>query len=128
MAVTISRIDLEALIGPECAAWLVSQFGGQSIYIPKREGAGQAIEAVVGAVAFEVLQAEFGAMNVNLPGKPRETFKSQIIPMIEAGMSHNEIAAKLGCTSRHVAGIKSNMGLTKPSATQKARTGTDGNA
>ncbi|NCC04922.1 MAG: hypothetical protein EOM37_12980 [Proteobacteria bacterium] len=128
MAVTISRIDLEALIGPEAAAWLVSQFGGQSIYIPKRAGAGRAIEAVVGAVAFEVLQAEYGGLNVNLPGKPRQTLKDQIIPMIEAGMSHNEIAAKLGCTSRHVAGIKSNMGLTKPSAAQKARREAERNA
>ena len=128
MAITISRIDLEGLIGPECAAWLVSQFGGQSIYIPKRAGAGRAIEAVVGAVAFEILQAEYGGMNVNLPGKPRETFKDKIIPMIEAGMSHNEIAAQLGCTFRHVALIKSSMGLTKPSATQKARREAERNA
>lgn len=120
MAVTISRIDLEALIGPECAAWLVSQFGGQSIYIPKRAGAGQAIEAVVGAVAFEILRGEYGGLNVSLPGKDKApTLKAQIIPLIEAGLSHNEIAERLGCSWRHVAGVKQDMGLTKPTPRKK---------
>ena len=128
MAITISRIDLEGLIGPECAAWLVSQFGGQSIYIPRRVGAGRAIEAVVGAVAFEVLQAEYGGMNIMLPGKPRQTLKDRIVPMLEKGMSHNEIATQLGCTFRHVAHVKQCMGLTKSSATQKARREAERNA
>ncbi|SFK54840.1 hypothetical protein SAMN04488082_1372 [Desulfomicrobium apsheronum] len=120
MAVTISRVDLEALIGPECAAWLLARFGGLSLYIPKRKGAGQAIEAVVGAVAFEVLQAEFGGMNVSLPGKDKApTLKAQIIPLIEAGLSHNEIAERLECSWRHVAGVKQDMGLTKPTARKK---------
>jgi hypothetical protein len=120
MAVTISRIDLESLIGPECAAWLLARFGGQSLYVPKRKGAGQAIEAVVGAAAFGVLQAEFGAMNVSLPGKDKApTLKAQIIPLIEAGLSHNEIAERLGCSWRHVAGVKQDMGLTKPTPRKK---------
>lgn len=121
MAITISRIDLEALIGPECAAWLVSQFGGQSIYVPRRQGAGQAIMDAVGPVAFEVLQAEFGGMNVNLPGKPKQVLKDRIAPMIEQGLSHNEIAQQLGCSWRYVAMVKADMGLVKPQATQKAR-------
>jgi len=120
MAVTISRIDLEALIGPECAAWLLARFGGLSLYVPKRPGAGQAIMDVVGAVAFEVLQAEFGGMNVSLPGKDKApTLKAQIIPLIESGLSHNEIAERLGCSWRHVAYVKQDMGLTKPTARKK---------
>jgi len=128
MAVTISRVDLESLIGPEAAAWLVSQFGGQALYIPKRLGAGQAIEAVVGAVAFKALKAEYGGLNVNLPGKPKQVLKDQIAPMIEQGLSHNEIAQQLGCSWRYVAMIKADMGLTKPQATQKPRRETDRNA
>lgn len=128
MAITISRVDLESLIGPECAAWLLARFGGQSLYIPKRPGAGQAIEAVVGAVAFEVLQAEFGAMNVSLPGKPKQVLKDQIAPMIEQGLSHNDIAQQLGCSWRYVAMVKADMGLTKPQDTQKARREAERNA
>ena len=128
MAVTISRIDLEALIGPECAAWLLARFGGLSLYIPQRKGAGQAIMDVVGAVAFEVLQAEFGGLNVNLPGKPKQVLKDRIAPMIEQGLSHNEIAQQLGCSWRYVAMVKADLGLTKPSAAQKARREAERNA
>ena len=120
MAITVSRIDLEGLIGPECAAWLLARFGGLSIYIPKRTNAGQAIKDVVGAVAFEILQSEYGAMNLTLPGKDKApTLKEQIIPLIEAGLSHNEIAQQLGCTWRHVAYCKQDMGLTKPTPRKK---------
>ncbi|NCC85740.1 MAG: hypothetical protein EOM03_16710 [Clostridia bacterium] len=128
MAITISRVGLEALIGPECAAWLVSQFGGMSVYVPKKKGFGQDIEAAVGAVAFEILQAEYGGLNVNLPGKPKQVLKDQIAPMIEQGLSHNEIAQQLGCSWRYVAMVKADMGLTKPQATQKARREAERNA
>ena len=114
-----TRVELESLIGPECAAWLLAKFGGLSVYVPKRPSAGQAIKDVVGPVAFEILQAEFGGLNVNLPSKVKVTLKDQIIPLIEQGLSHNEIAQRLECTSRHVAGVKSDMGLSRPSPRKK---------
>lgn len=122
MAVSVSRMDLEDLIGPEATALLLAKFGGLSLYIPRRPGAGKAIEAVVGAVAFEVLQGEFGKLNVNLPGKAKApSLKERIIPLIEAGLSLNEIAQQLGCTWRHVAYVKQDMGLSKPSPRRKKR-------
>lgn len=110
MAISVSRPDLESLIGPTASALLLAKFGGLSLYIPKRPGTGQAIEAVVGAVAFEVLQAEYGSMNVNLPGKAKApTLKSQIVPLLEAGLSLNETAQQLGCSWRYVAMVKADM-------------------
>lgn len=124
MATTISRPDLESLIGPECTAWLLARFGGLSIYIPKREGAGQAILSVVGAKAFEALKARFGGENVSLPGRDNKapSLKSQIIPLIEQGLSHNEIAQQLGCCWRYAAMVKADLGLTQPTTPRKKRT------
>ena len=56
-----------------------------------------------------------------LPGKPKQVLKDQIAPMIEQGLSHNEIAQQLGCSWRYVAMVKADLGLVKPQATQKAR-------
>lgn len=119
MAITVSRPDLESLIGPECAAWLLARYGGLSIYIPKREGAGQAIMDVVGPRAFKLLQDELGGMNVNLPSKVKVTIKDLAIPLIEQGLSLTAIAQRLGCTVRNVCYVKQAMGLTTPSPRRK---------
>lgn len=123
MSVTVSRADLESLIGPECAAWLLASFGGQSRYIPKRSDAGQPVEAVVGTKAMQILRESFGGEDVSLPGKSKPTTrKAQIISLLEVGLSHNEIAKQVGCSWRYVAMVKSDMGLSKPRHQSPAQT------
>jgi hypothetical protein len=133
MAVNASRAQLEGLIGADATERLLAKYGGQSLYFPRRETAGQAIMQVVGAVAFEILRFEFGTLNVNLPGKPRPpAVKEQIAQLLEVGLSINEIAERAGCSGRYVSMIKADLGLSKATPRRKPapkpRTGADGKA
>ena len=118
----ISKPDLEAMIGPKAAAALVTSHGGRSVYIPRRESAGQAIEAVVGAEAMQILRQSFGGEDISLPCKAKApTLKERIVPLIEAGLSHNEIAQALGCSWRYCAMVKSDLGMTRRKAPKPRR-------
>lgn len=120
MAASISKVELQGLLGADATSALLAKYGGQSLYVPKREGAGQAILSVVGAKAFEALKTQYGGENLSLPGKVKPpSLKSRIVPLIEAGLSHNEIALELGCSWRYAAMVKADLGLTQPTPRKK---------
>lgn len=128
-SIWISRIDLEDLIGQDAALALLTAFPGRSVYVTRKWNLDKLVP-IIGPVAAEILRAEFGGCEIVLPTgaiKP-PTLKDQIAPMIEQGLSHNEIAQQLGCSWRYVAMVKADMGLTKPQATQKPRSEVKGNA
>ena len=114
-SIWISRVDLEELVGVDATQKLLTAFPGRSVYIPRRSGAGLAVETAVGGAAFETLQAEFAGCEILLPSTAVKapSLKSRIIPMLEAGLSYREIVNELQCTLRHVCGVAADMGLTK---------------
>lgn len=123
-SIWISRVDLEDLIGPDAALALLTAYPGRSVYIPGKRNLDKLVP-IVGAVAAEVLQAEFSGCEIMLPVaavRPR-TLKDKIIKMLEHGHSYGAIVAKLQCTMRHVQGVASDSGLKPAGRAQTPRSG-----
>ncbi|MGE4442535.1 MAG: hypothetical protein AB7D27_13760 [Desulfomicrobium sp.] len=119
-SIWISRVDLENLIGPDAALALLTAFPGRSVYIPGKRNVDKLVP-IVGAVAAEVLQAEFGGCEIMLPSavaRPR-TLKDRIIERLEQGWTYGEIVVEVGCTLRHVFGVARDAGLTPKERVQK---------
>jgi hypothetical protein len=123
-SIWISRVDLEDLIGPDAALALLTAYPGRSVYVPGKRNVDKLVP-IVGAVAAEVLQAEFGGCEIMLPVaaiKPR-TLKDRIIEQLEQGRTYGEIVAKLQCTMRHVQSVASDCGLKPAGRAQTPRSG-----
>ena len=109
MATSLSMPHLEHIMGRASAHMLILGWGGLLWYCPKRPSP-ELLECVGEAGALALCK-HYGGENVSLPNDLLQppSLKSQIIPLIEAGLSHNEIALELNCHWRHVAGIKQAM-------------------
>jgi len=111
----LSVPELEAMLGADAARRLTDEAGGMTVYICKRPGGNKQLERAIGKKAIAVLRERFGGENVGLPSatRRRATFKSKIIPLLEAGLSLNIIAQTLGCSWRLVAKVRQDTGLGK---------------
>jgi hypothetical protein len=122
-SIWISRIDLENLIGQDAALALLTAYPGRSVYVPGKRNVDKLVP-IVGAVAAEVLQAEFGGCEILLPStvaRPR-TLKDRIIERLEQGLTYGQIVVELQCSFRHVFGVARDSGLTPKERAQKPRT------
>ncbi|NCD26431.1 MAG: hypothetical protein EOL86_12680 [Deltaproteobacteria bacterium] len=84
-------------------------WGGLLWYCPKRPS--EELVECVGEAGAAALCKHYGGENISITNDLIQppSLKSQIIPLIEQGLSHNEIAMILGCHWRHVAGVKQAM-------------------
>jgi hypothetical protein len=121
-SIWISRPDLEDLIGVDAALALLTAYPGRSVYVPGKRNVDKLVP-IVGAVAAEVLQAEFGGCEIMLPSAVARsrTLKDRIIERLEQGWTYGEIVAEVGCTLRHVFGVARDSGLTPKERAQKPR-------
>lgn len=121
MAVSVSMPQLERIMGQAAAHAFIYGWGGLLWYVPKRPSA-ELVECV-GEAGAMALCKHYGGENVSLPNDLLQppSLKSQIIPLIEQGLSHNEIAMRLNCHWRHVAGIKQAMRENGMSPAERAR-------
>jgi Mor family transcriptional regulator len=96
--------DIVGAIGDEAAAKLVDRFGGQQVYVP-RETSGHAIADAIGQTAAQKLSAMFGGEVVYIPKgrRPSET-KAAIAA---ASGTARDVAARIGCSVRHVQQVRS---------------------
>jgi hypothetical protein len=88
-------------IGKDSARALAMALGGQRVSIAKNPGPSNPIAAVVGVEAAKVIANEIGWGEVALPLGPASR-PARIKAMLAQGLSHNRIAAEIGCTVRTV--------------------------
>ena len=109
MAVSVSMYQLERIMGREAGHMFVYGWGGKLWYVPKRPS--RVMLHCLGEPGAWGLCKHCGGENVSIPSDLLQppSLKSRIIPMLEEGLSHNEIAEALNCHWRHVALVKQAM-------------------
>ena len=109
MAASVSMPQLERIMGRDASHMFVFGWGGLLWYCPKRPSA-ELVECVGESGAMGLCK-HYGGENISIPNDLLQppSLKSQIIPLIEQGLSHNEIAQRLNCHWRHAALVKQAM-------------------
>lgn len=88
-------------IGEDGARRLAMALGGRRVSIAKNPGPSNAIAAVVGVEAAKIIANDIGWGEVVLPLGPASR-PARIKAMLTEGLSHNQIAAAIGCSVRTV--------------------------
>ncbi|NLW81406.1 MAG: hypothetical protein GXY42_07000 [Desulfovibrionales bacterium] len=120
-SIWVSRPDLEDLIGPEAALALLTAFPGRRIYIPAK-ATSEKFTDIVGSVANEILSNEFRGYEVCLPNVVKPvTLKEKILPLLEAGLSLDDVARQCECTVRYVCMVRADMTFRRKPAPKPRR-------
>ena len=121
----VSFPQLVDIIGIADAMALCKQHGGCAVYIAKRPEK-CALVGIISGCGVESLCAELGGEEYMLPLGPfrKVPIKEAIVAMLEAGLSHTEVARECGCTTRYSAMVAQNTGIkaTPHKKPQKAST------
>jgi len=104
MATSVSRYKIDSIMGEEAAEAFIVRFGGQLWSCPKRPS--ETLVDCVGVAAALAFCKHFGGENLSLPVMSKPSLKEKIIPLLEQGLSQNEIAKMLKCHWRTVAYVK----------------------
>ncbi|MEL6478118.1 MAG: hypothetical protein AAFR17_12400 [Pseudomonadota bacterium] len=93
--------QIEGLIGTDKAVALMQAFGGREVTIPKKPEAGMELPKVIGVEAARVLASDLGSGRVLIP-MAQSSRVARLRRMLKDGISHQKIAAALGCHVRTV--------------------------
>lgn len=97
--------ELVQILGREGALKLIQRFGGTALYIPHNPPENHPIVLVLGPVGAARLASYYGGENLYLPlGRKwlREQQRRVIHQLNLEAVPNNQIAARIGCTSRWV--------------------------
>ncbi|KAF5050854.1 hypothetical protein DSECCO2_425110 [anaerobic digester metagenome] len=102
----VSYPELRDLVGADEATALCTNHGGVPVYVPRNPESSSKLGRLVGAAALRVLCQEFGGSWISVPNarKP-EARKGEVLRLLEAGVSHSQIALHLGVTERYVRAV-----------------------
>lgn len=97
--------ELVELIGEESAIKLIQRFGGTTLYIPHNPPQDHALSFVLGYEAATKLASAYGGEDLFLPLVRqwlREQQRRMIHDLKAQAVPNNQIAQRIGCTSRWV--------------------------
>ncbi|MGL4828242.1 MAG: hypothetical protein ACRCXG_02965 [Vibrio sp.] len=100
--------ELIELIGYEDMYILISNYGGQDVYIPKNPKRSK-LNNLLPLRSLDILSEEYGGMYLTLPTTSRianQIRDKEILKHLESGKSRVEVAKMFGLGVRQVANIK----------------------
>ena len=99
--------EVAETLGDQAALKLVAQLGGQRIVISKRAGETRLRDELLGVELAEYLERNFGGEYLRIPNfGARLADERRTIVLQNPNVSANDLAARLGITSRHVERIR----------------------
>lgn len=106
-AQSMSWIGLVELVGIDVATIMCAEWGGGTVYVPKKFDYGKLI-VFVGEQAARKLSEIYGGITLALPNEIRKPKpkKTRILQLLEAGYSADYIRRATGVTEKWVSDVK----------------------
>lgn len=94
--------DLQSAMAAEAVATMISEFGGQTVYIPK-EAAGSVLADRIGVEQAAIASGIAGGLAIRVPASLSDAdMRSAAIELRRCGMSVQQIAVRIGVAERTV--------------------------
>lgn len=105
--VWVSEAACIELLGDEKTQSFINQFGGTSMYIPRKPSKDHSIAQTVGFISMAALCREYGGLNAIITNaRNKGTKKTRIIKLIDQGLPSPKIATLAESSIRYVRMIK----------------------